>query len=191
MNEFDCRRIVYSSSATVYGTPPIIPIPETTRLQADSPYGKTKVMVETIIEDLCHCERRFLALLPAPMICFCSWSEMAGDLLALFQVSLWFYPSTMYDFSQSCRCPSFRFNWWRPSRSTWESSPPPRTDGRRTRKGSYFESFWQWLSHAVNRSSLTCILGDYAHELEAMVPASATICMFLISHRATVWLWTP
>ena len=55
MAEYDCKRIVYSSSATVYGTPPIIPIPETTRLQADSPYGKTKVMVENIIEDLCHC----------------------------------------------------------------------------------------------------------------------------------------
>ena len=55
MNEFDCHRIVYSSSATVYGTPPIVPIPETTRLQADSPYGKTKVMAETILEDLCYC----------------------------------------------------------------------------------------------------------------------------------------
>jgi len=67
MNEFDCRRIVYSSSATVYGTPPTIPIPETTRLQADSPYGKTKIMGETIIEDLCACaspplsERWFVA----------------------------------------------------------------------------------------------------------------------------------
>ena len=29
---------------------PIIPIPETTRLQADSPYGKTKAMVENIID---------------------------------------------------------------------------------------------------------------------------------------------
>ena len=55
MAEYDCKRIVYSSSATVYGTPPIIPIPETTRLQADSPYGKTKVMVENVIDDLCHC----------------------------------------------------------------------------------------------------------------------------------------
>jgi aldose 1-epimerase len=55
MAEYGCKRIVYSSSATVYGTPPIIPIPETTRLQADSPYGKTKVMVENIIDDLCHC----------------------------------------------------------------------------------------------------------------------------------------
>ena len=56
MADYGCNRIVYSSSATVYGTPPIIPIPETTRLQADSPYGKTKVMAETVINDLCHGE---------------------------------------------------------------------------------------------------------------------------------------
>jgi UDP-glucose 4-epimerase len=54
MQEFDCTRIVYSSSATVYGIPPTIPIPETTRLKADSPYGKTKVMSETMLDDLCH-----------------------------------------------------------------------------------------------------------------------------------------
>ncbi|KAK0246498.1 THO complex subunit 1 transcription elongation factor-domain-containing protein [Armillaria nabsnona] len=56
MSEFECYRLVYSSSATVYGTPPIVPIPESTRLQADSPYGKTKVMAETVIDDLCHAE---------------------------------------------------------------------------------------------------------------------------------------
>ena len=50
--EFGCTRIVYSSSTTVNGTPPVIPIPETTRLEAHSPYGKTKVMCETIIADL-------------------------------------------------------------------------------------------------------------------------------------------
>lgn len=54
MDEYDCTRIVYSSSATVYGTPPTIPIPESTRLKADSPYGKSKVMCEQIIDDLCH-----------------------------------------------------------------------------------------------------------------------------------------
>jgi UDP-glucose 4-epimerase len=54
MDEYDCTRIVYSSSATVYGTPPTIPIPESTRLKADSPYGKSKVMSEMIIDDLCH-----------------------------------------------------------------------------------------------------------------------------------------
>lgn len=63
MSEYGCTRIVYSSSATVYGTPPTIPIPETTRLKADSPYGKTKVMSEAIIDDLCH-GRSWVILFP-------------------------------------------------------------------------------------------------------------------------------
>lgn len=62
MSDYDCTRIVYSSSATVYGTPPTIPIPETTRLKADSPYGKTKVMSETIIDDLCHGRSWFISM---------------------------------------------------------------------------------------------------------------------------------
>ncbi|KAG6901722.1 hypothetical protein C0995_008690 [Termitomyces sp. Mi166 len=62
MADYGCYRFVYSSSATVYGTPPTIPIPETTRLQADSPYGKTKVMSETIIDDLCHADKRWRAI---------------------------------------------------------------------------------------------------------------------------------
>lgn len=52
MSEFDCTRLVYSSSATVYGTPPVVPIPETTRLKATSPYAQSKVMCESIIQDL-------------------------------------------------------------------------------------------------------------------------------------------
>jgi len=65
MSEFDCTRLVYSSSATVYGTPPEVPIPETTRLQADSPYGQSKIMCESIIQDLtqgacvCFMSRRY------------------------------------------------------------------------------------------------------------------------------------
>ncbi|KAF5312072.1 hypothetical protein D9619_002706 [Psilocybe cf. subviscida] len=62
MADYDCFRMVYSSSATVYGIPPKIPIPESTRLQADSPYGKTKVMVENIIDDLCHSDERWRAV---------------------------------------------------------------------------------------------------------------------------------
>ncbi|KAH8826916.1 UDP-glucose 4-epimerase [Flagelloscypha sp. PMI_526] len=54
MDEFEVYRMVYSSSATVYGIPPTIPIPETTRLKADSPYGKTKQVCEMIIDDLCE-----------------------------------------------------------------------------------------------------------------------------------------
>lgn len=56
MGEFGCHRLVYSSSATVYGIPPIVPIPETTKLDAKSPYGRSKVMSETILSDLCRCE---------------------------------------------------------------------------------------------------------------------------------------
>ncbi|KAF8215799.1 THO complex subunit 1 transcription elongation factor-domain-containing protein [Mycena galopus ATCC 62051] len=62
MQEYDCTRIVYSSSATVYGIPPTIPIPETTRLKADSPYGKTKVMSETMLDDLCHADPKWSAI---------------------------------------------------------------------------------------------------------------------------------
>ncbi|KAG9074449.1 UDP-glucose-4-epimerase [Ceratobasidium sp. UAMH 11750] len=56
MKEFDCARMVYSSSATVYGIPPVVPIPETTPLKAESVYGRTKVMCETVLKDLCHSE---------------------------------------------------------------------------------------------------------------------------------------
>ena len=63
MDEFDCTRIVYSSSATVYGVPPQIPIPESTRLQALSPYGNTKIVCENIIKDVCAAEpKRWQAL---------------------------------------------------------------------------------------------------------------------------------
>lgn len=54
MKEYGCKKLVYSSSATVYGIPPIIPIPETTPLKAESVYGRTKVMSETLLKDLCH-----------------------------------------------------------------------------------------------------------------------------------------
>ena len=56
MSEFGCKRLVYSSSATVYGIPPKVPIPETSPLQAESVYGRTKVFCETILQDLCKCE---------------------------------------------------------------------------------------------------------------------------------------
>lgn len=52
MEEYGTHRFVYSSSATVYGIPPVIPIPETTPLKAESVYGRTKVMCENILMDL-------------------------------------------------------------------------------------------------------------------------------------------
>ena len=47
-----CRRMVFSSSATVYGEPEELPLREDSPLSATSPYGQTKLMSETILCDL-------------------------------------------------------------------------------------------------------------------------------------------
>ncbi|KAI8877432.1 UDP-glucose 4-epimerase [Backusella circina FSU 941] len=57
MKEANVKNIVFSSSATVYGEPPVIPIPETSPTDAKSPYGRTKLFVEHIIRDLCTAEK--------------------------------------------------------------------------------------------------------------------------------------
>lgn len=54
MKAANVGRLVYSSSATVYGTPKTIPIPETSPLQAESVYGRTKQIAELIIKDVCE-----------------------------------------------------------------------------------------------------------------------------------------
>lgn len=46
------RRLVFSSSATVYGDPEAVPIPETARLGATNPYGRTKHVIEEILGDV-------------------------------------------------------------------------------------------------------------------------------------------
>mgnify|MGYP000668063791 CR=1 FL=1 len=43
--------VVFSSSATVYGNPASVPIPETAAIRATNPYGQTKVMGEQILSD--------------------------------------------------------------------------------------------------------------------------------------------
>ena len=45
------RRLVFSSSATVYGVPGANPIPESAPLAATNPYGRTKLMIEQILDD--------------------------------------------------------------------------------------------------------------------------------------------
>ncbi len=52
MKEFSVKNIVFSSSATVYGDPEIIPITEESKLSATNPYGRTKLMLEEILQDL-------------------------------------------------------------------------------------------------------------------------------------------
>ena len=52
MNSFNCKKIVFSSSATVYGKPDELPIKEDFKLSATNPYGRTKLMIEEILRDL-------------------------------------------------------------------------------------------------------------------------------------------
>lgn len=52
MLEFDCHRIVFSSSATVYGTSLAVPYTEDTPTSATNPYGWTKVMLEQVLKDV-------------------------------------------------------------------------------------------------------------------------------------------
>lgn len=46
------KRLVFSSSATVYGAPDEVPIREDAPLRPANPYGRTKLMIETMLRDL-------------------------------------------------------------------------------------------------------------------------------------------
>ncbi|MGI5896193.1 MAG: UDP-glucose 4-epimerase GalE [Oscillospiraceae bacterium] len=48
-----CKRMVFSSSATVYGMNNLVPFREEYPISATNPYGYTKVMIEQILNDLC------------------------------------------------------------------------------------------------------------------------------------------
>ena len=61
MKQAGVRRLVFSSSATVYGDPERVPVPETARLQVTNPYGRTKLVMEQLIEDLCQHDPGFRA----------------------------------------------------------------------------------------------------------------------------------
>ena len=52
MKEYKVKKIVFSSSATVYGNPKSLPIKEDFPLSTTNPYGTTKLMIETILKDL-------------------------------------------------------------------------------------------------------------------------------------------
>lgn len=52
MAEFGVKRLVFSSSATVYGDPHTVPIREDFPLAATNPYGRAKLMIEEILRDM-------------------------------------------------------------------------------------------------------------------------------------------
>lgn len=52
MKQFSCKKIVFSSSATVYGDPSSVPIDESFPLSATNPYGRSKLFIEEILRDM-------------------------------------------------------------------------------------------------------------------------------------------
>ena len=52
MQEYGVKKLVFSSSATVYGNPKSLPIKEDFPLQTTNPYGTTKLMIEQILKDV-------------------------------------------------------------------------------------------------------------------------------------------
>lgn len=52
MEQVQCKNLIFSSSATVYGDPHTVPILEDFPLSVTNPYGRTKLMTEEILKDL-------------------------------------------------------------------------------------------------------------------------------------------
>ena len=55
------KRLVFSSSATVYGDPDSVPVREDAALRTTNPYGRTKLVMEQLIGDLCESDPSFRA----------------------------------------------------------------------------------------------------------------------------------
>lgn len=56
MQAHGCRSLVFSSSATLYGIPELVPIPESAPIQPINPYGHSKAAVEQLLDDLAASE---------------------------------------------------------------------------------------------------------------------------------------
>ncbi|MCB5940204.1 UDP-glucose 4-epimerase GalE [bacterium 210820-DFI.6.52] len=59
MQKYQVFTLVFSSSATVYGSPATVPITEDFPLSVTNPYGATKLMTEEILRDLYRADPRF------------------------------------------------------------------------------------------------------------------------------------
>lgn len=52
MEKYNVKKLVFSSSATVYGEPETVPIKEDFKTSVTNPYGSTKLMFENILKDM-------------------------------------------------------------------------------------------------------------------------------------------
>lgn len=52
MEKFSCRKIIFSSSATVYGKAEVMPLNENSPIGVTNPYGRTKLVIEDMLKDI-------------------------------------------------------------------------------------------------------------------------------------------
>ncbi|KAL7122802.1 hypothetical protein ACP275_01G066700 [Erythranthe tilingii] len=58
-----CKQLVFSSSATVYGWPKVVPCTEESPISATNPYGRTKLFIEEICRDIYQSDSRWKIIL--------------------------------------------------------------------------------------------------------------------------------
>ncbi|MBO4261703.1 MAG: UDP-glucose 4-epimerase GalE [Clostridia bacterium] len=63
MEKYGVKNLIFSSSATVYGLPEKCPVDENSPLFCLNPYGRTKLMIEQILLDLCAADKDFSAVM--------------------------------------------------------------------------------------------------------------------------------
>ena len=60
---YNVKKFIFSSSATVYGIPKQLPLTEDFPTEAVSPYGSTKLIVENVLRDMCRVNKNFNVIL--------------------------------------------------------------------------------------------------------------------------------
>ena len=62
MKKANVKKIVFSSSATVYGEPEYLPYDEDHQTSAVNPYGRSKLHIEEMLKDVCNSQKDFSAI---------------------------------------------------------------------------------------------------------------------------------
>ena len=63
MEKYNVKKIIFSSSATVYKESKILPLTENMPLGVTNPYGRTKLIIEEILQDIAYVDKHFKAVI--------------------------------------------------------------------------------------------------------------------------------
>lgn len=63
MERYNVKQIIFSSSATVYKESEILPLTENMPLGVTNPYGRSKLIIEEILQDIAHADKNFKAVI--------------------------------------------------------------------------------------------------------------------------------